>query len=269
MRQYFPTNLKHLCSHYRSISDVCNRLKIHRGQFNKYLAGTSFPASFNLKRICDFFGVETHEITSPTDQFRQLVSSRTPRPTLVMITAPQRAVEHLRQHSSSRLQDLVGHYHEYAYSMSHQGRILCSLVSIKALDGHFVYERVEPSEIRSSGSDRTSCHRYEGVAYYLGDRLFLIDYESLATSEINQTILIPSFKTRNARLNGLKMGVTACDHRIPVCSRVVWSSLGTKACGQDAFRKVREYCDDDQELDSDLKARLEKAQVIGGVFRII
>jgi len=186
-----------------------------------------------------------------------------------MITAPQRAVEHLRQHSSSQLQGLIGHYHEYAYSMSHQGRILCSLVSVKELDGHFVYERIEPSESSSSGSDRTSCHRYEGVAYYLGDRLFLIDYESLATSEINQTILIPSFKTKNARLNGLKMGVTACDHRVPVCSRVVWSSLGAKANGQDAFRKVREYRDDDQELDSDLKARLEKAQVIDGVFRII
>lgn len=146
---------------------------------------------------------------------------------------------------------------------------MCSLVSVKELDGHIVYERVEPSASRSNGSDRTSCYRYEGVAYYLGDRLFLIDYESLATSEINQTILIPSFKTRNARLNGLKMGVTACDHRVPVCSRVVWSSLGTKACGPEAFRKVREYRDDDQELDSDLKARLAKAQIIDGLFRII
>lgn len=269
MLQYFPSNLKHLCSHYRSISDVCSRLKIHRGQFNKYLAGTSVPATFNFKRICDFFGVEVHEINLPPEQFLRLVSSRTPKPTLTMITAPQRAVEHLRQRSSSQLQSFIGHYHEYAYSMSHQGRILCSLVSVKELDGHFVYERVEPLESHSSEPNRTSTLRYQGVAYYLGDRMFLIDYESSATSEINQTILIPSFKTKNARLNGLKMGVTACDHRVPVCSRVVWKSLGTKSCGQEAFRKVREYSDDDQALDSDLKTRLARAQIIDGLFRII
>ncbi|WP_085702134.1 helix-turn-helix domain-containing protein [Pseudomonas sp. B15(2017)] len=269
MRQYLSSNLKHLCSHYRSISDVCNRLKIHRGQFNKYLAGSSFPSPFNLKHICDFFGVEAHEINLPPEQFLRLVSSRTPKPTLSMITAPQKAVEHLRQRSSSRLQDLVGHYHEYAYSMSHQGRILCSLVSVEELDGHFVYERVEPSANHNNDLNSTNCHRYQGVAYYLGDRLFLIDYESFATSEINQTILVPSLKTRNARLNGLKMGVTSCDHRVPVCSRVVWNSLGTRACSQEAFRKVREYQDDDQELDSDLKARLANAQVIDGLFRII
>ena len=38
--------------------------------------------------------------------------------------------------------------------------------------------------------------QYKGLAYYLQDRLFLIDYESLTSNEISQTILIPSFKNR-------------------------------------------------------------------------
>ena len=40
-----------------------------------------------------------------------------------------------------------------------------------------------------------------------------IDYESLTLNEMSQTILIPSFKSRITRLNGLKMGVSSGDRR--------------------------------------------------------
>ena len=150
--------------------------------------------------------------------------------------------------------------------MSDQSAILCSLVSIQEADGHYVYEREERLALRSSGQPIQV--RYQGVVYYLGDRVFLIDYESLETSEINQTILVPGFKSQHTRLNGLKLGVTACDRRAPVCSRVVWDSLGPDISQGDAFRRIREYQFDDQELDADLRARLSQAQVIDGVFRM-
>ena len=268
MHEFFPSNLKHLCRHCRSISDVCRKLKIHRGQFNKYLRGSSFPAPFNLKRICDFFGVEEYEIVLPTEQFTRLVSDRKRPTTLSLVTAPQSAVEHLRQWSSPQLQSLVGYYHEYGYSMSDPGHILCALVNIHEADGHFVYERNERLKTNILGREDEH-YQYKGVAYYLGDRLFLIDYESLASSEINQTILIPSFKSRNTRLNGLKMGVTACDHRTPVCSRVVWDFLGKDVCRLNAYRRVRLYGADDQEIDADLKTRLSQTQIIDGLFQIV
>ncbi|PKL98696.1 MAG: Cro/Cl family transcriptional regulator, partial [Gammaproteobacteria bacterium HGW-Gammaproteobacteria-9] len=56
MTSHLAENLKLLCSHYRSIAEVCRKLAINRAQFNKYLGGQSRPTPFNLKRIGDFFG---------------------------------------------------------------------------------------------------------------------------------------------------------------------------------------------------------------------
>ena len=39
MSDYLGDNLKLLCSHYRSIAEVCRKLAINRAQFNRYLAG--------------------------------------------------------------------------------------------------------------------------------------------------------------------------------------------------------------------------------------
>jgi hypothetical protein len=62
-------------------------------QFGKYLNGDSFSTSYNLKRICDFFGVEGYEIALPANQFASLVSDRHRPEDPVQITAPQRAIE--------------------------------------------------------------------------------------------------------------------------------------------------------------------------------
>ena len=56
MTSHLAENLKLLCSHYRSIAEVCRKLAINRAQFNKYTGGQSRPTPFNLKRIGDFFG---------------------------------------------------------------------------------------------------------------------------------------------------------------------------------------------------------------------
>lgn len=269
MREFFPSNLKQLCRHYRSIADVCRKLKFNRGQFNRYLSGHSFPTPFNLKRICDFFGVEEYEIAMPTEQFISLIGGQ-PRRLLRASerSGPQRVLEHLKQSSSPRGQMLMGYYHEYHYVISDPGHIVCSLVHIHEKDGDFVYERNERLQSRVPGTEDFECYRYMGVVYYLQDRVFLIDYETLTSNEISQTILIPSFKSRITRLNGLKMGVSACDHRIPVCSRVVWDFLGTDIDLHRAYRRVRLYRADTEEIDGDLKARLSQAGIVDGLFRI-
>ncbi|QXI09116.1 helix-turn-helix transcriptional regulator [Pseudomonas zeae] len=268
MRHNFSLNLKHLCSHYRSISEVCRKLGMHRGQFNKYLNGASFPTSFNLKRICDFFGVDGYEIALPADQFTLLISDRQRKISLTALTAPQRAVEHLRECSSQRLQNMVGYYHEYSHSVSNPGSILCTLVKIHEAEGHFVYTREERSSPSYASMGDIAHYRYEGVVYYLGDRLFLVDYESMASSEINLTILIPNLKRKNERLNGMKMSVTPCDRRAPVCSQVIWTLLGKEICYSETFRSIREYKIDDPDLNSELRSCLSVAQLIEGVFRV-
>lgn len=269
MRDHFPANLQLLCRHYPSIAEVCRRLGINRAQFNKYLNGQSLPTPFNLKRICDFFGVEEFEIGLPAEQFNRLIGVRakhTSEPD--QAAAPQRLLEHLRQRSSHELQAHVGYYHEYYHSMSVPGHILCSLVHLREEGGHYTYERSERLQVVGAKGEEYERYRYLGVAYYLQNRLFFVDYESLTSNEICQTVLIPSYKSRITRLNGLKLGVSSSDQRTPACSRVVWDYLGTQINRVDAYRKVRLYQPDDPQIDDDLRQRLAQTQVVDGLFQI-
>src|SRR3989338_9017004 len=93
-----------------------------------------------------------------------------------------------------------------------------SLVHLWEEDGDFLFERQERQERSASadvqGEDWVRC-RYLGAAFQLQDRLFLMDYEPLPVSAMSQTILIPSYKSRITRLNGLKPGVSSGDRRSP------------------------------------------------------
>ncbi|MGL6244900.1 helix-turn-helix domain-containing protein [Pseudomonas sp.] len=268
MEEFLPANLKLLCSHYRSVAEVCRKIRINRGQFNKYLCGSSVPTPFNLKRICDFFGVEEFEITLPTEQFITLIGVKTRTIShSVGVTESQKMLEHLRQQSSPELKAHIGYYYEYYHAMTEPGSILCALVHVREDGPDVVYERNERLQIAGMEGEFER-YRYVGIAYYLRDRLFLIDYESLTSNEISQTILIPSFKSCITRLNGLKMGVSAADHRAPACSRVVWEYLGQEINRIDAYRRVRLYDVNDPAIDEDLRARLAQTKVVHGLFVI-
>ncbi|TBN50666.1 helix-turn-helix transcriptional regulator [Pseudomonas sp. BGI-2] len=268
MGEFLPANLKLLCSHYRSVAEVCRKIRINRGQFNKYLCGNSVPTPFNLKRICDFFGVEAFEITLPTEQFITLIGVKSRKTSHSGEgTESQKMLEHLRRKSSPELKAHIGYYYEYYHAMTEPGSILCSLVHVRVDGPDVVYERNERLQIAGVEGEFER-YRYVGTAYYLRDRLFLIDYESLTSNEISQTILIPSFKSCITRLNGLKMGVSAADHRAPACSRVVWEYLGQEINRSDAYRRVRLYDVNDPAIDEDLRARLAQAMVVHGLFVI-
>jgi hypothetical protein len=137
--------------------------------------------------------------------------------------------------------------------------------------GSFLFERQERQERSRADSgaaeDWVRC-RYLGAAFYLQDRLFLIDYESLTGNEMTQTILIPSYKSRITRLNGMKTGVSSGDLRTPACTRVVWDYLGTDINRVNAYRQVMLYSPDDPRIDADIRERLAGAQIRHGLFEI-
>ncbi|NUH66315.1 helix-turn-helix transcriptional regulator [Sulfitobacter sp. S0837] len=64
----FGANLRKLAENYVSISDLSRQLGINRTQFNRYLAGDSFPRPDVLARICHFFGVDARVLLEPVSQ---------------------------------------------------------------------------------------------------------------------------------------------------------------------------------------------------------
>ncbi|GAB3476804.1 helix-turn-helix domain-containing protein [Marinomonas epiphytica] len=238
MNQDIALNLRLLCSYYKSISEVCERLGISRSQFNRYLNGRHRPAANTLRKICEFFNVAEHELQLPHAHFRLLVQGTPPRESSPANQVAQH-LAHLDNKSSEELEKYVGFYYEYYYSMSSPGKILKSLVNFTKQGHQILYQRTERLTDKS-GNERYHC-KYLGIAHYLSDRIFMMDYESLTMNEITQTILYPEFKNRIRMLHGLRMGVSSDDDRMPCSSRVVMEYLGEKVSVKQALSSCQLY----------------------------
>lgn len=65
LRSMFGANLRTLAADYPSISELSRKLGINRTQFNRYLAGESFPRPDVLARMCSFFDVDARVLLEP------------------------------------------------------------------------------------------------------------------------------------------------------------------------------------------------------------
>ena len=239
----FVTNLRYLCSYYKSMSEVCRRIGVNRQQFNKYVTGLARPSSRNMRRICEFFGVEEFEILSPHRELRKIVEFRGIRSGGENDNYLVRSLKRGIKESDASIRSYYGYYFTYYYSFSSPGHILKALLHLSERDGIPGYRRIERLIIREQPAgvgvadkpaDAGFVYKYEGVALYLRERIFLIDRESLTGNEISQSILYPSYKNRVSLLPGLILGTSGKGSREPICSRILLEFLGpsvnSKAC---------------------------------------
>ena len=257
MNEDLAQNLRLLCSYYKSISEVCQRLGISRPQFNRYLSGKHRPAANTLRRICEFFDVAEHELQLPHSQFQRLVQVSPRHVVNATNNIEDEHFDRLQQKSSPELEKYLGYYFEYYYSMGNPGKILRSLVCIEKQGNKVVYQRTERLIEGNEIGHKEVCHcKYLGLAYYLSDRIFMTDYESLTVNEITQTILFPTFKNRIVWLHGLRLGVSASDERMPCSSRVLMEYLGTNIDLKKALAMCRFYEPEEDEIDESIQERI-------------
>ncbi len=67
LRSMLGANLRQLSQRAASISALCRDLGINRTQYNRYLAGESFPRPDVLHRICTYFGVDARILLEPVE----------------------------------------------------------------------------------------------------------------------------------------------------------------------------------------------------------
>ncbi|WP_240672055.1 helix-turn-helix domain-containing protein [Tropicibacter alexandrii] len=68
LRSMLGANLRQLSRQAVSISALCRDLGINRTQYNRYLAGESFPRPDVLHRICTYFGVDARILLEPVEE---------------------------------------------------------------------------------------------------------------------------------------------------------------------------------------------------------
>lgn len=237
----FARNLRYLCSYYRSTSAVCRRLGINRQQFNKYVAGISRPSNRNMRRICEFFGVEEFEILSPYPDLKKIIEIKG-GPNID--EADNIVLERLGatlEAGQEGLGEYHGFYYSYYYSFSRPGMILKSLIHVFDADGFTAHRRIERLVENDTGRDVSFVYKYLGVVLALRDRLFMIDRETLTGGEISQTVLYPSYKNKIDILTGLTMGTAARTSREPICSRIALEFLGRTVDYTAVLKQCRLY----------------------------
>jgi transcriptional regulator with XRE-family HTH domain len=70
LRTIFGMNLRKLAENFSSVAELTRQLGINRTQFNRYLAGESFPRPDVLDRICRFFDIDARILLEPVDDIR-------------------------------------------------------------------------------------------------------------------------------------------------------------------------------------------------------
>jgi len=250
----FPRNLDYLCGFFPSIAAVCRRLDINRQQFNKYLSGHVRPSRHNMRRICDFFGVTESELLLEHGRFAEIVSLRKRPMTGEALAEPLAHIDSIYRQSQS-LERYLGYYFRYFYSFGHPGHIVKSLGSLFEKDGRYYWKNIELWHPGGRGTT-ASTMKYLGTAVMLGERIFIVEYESMLKGSITQMTLYPSYHTRITHLRGIQTGAPVFRGRKPSASLVLMEYLGRTIRLREALRACGLYPDGDPAIDPAIRDRI-------------
>ncbi len=250
MKDDFAENLAFLCSYQPSIAAVCRKLGFNRQQFNKYLGGQARPSRHNMRRICDFFGVTESEMHLDAEKFEELVGLRRKPVQEAQITGALRHLDTLRRHSQN-LDKYVGYYFRYFFSFGNSGLIIRSLAQIVETDGQYYWKNIEIMRDPISGQ-QTGINKYEGAVFYLADRIYIMEYETLEVNSITEMTLYPSHRSRVDRLLGIQTGGPTRRGRKPGASKAALEFIGKDIDIKAALYQCGLFRPDDRRIRPDL-----------------
>jgi len=219
----FRKNLRYLCDLYKSVAEVCRRIDINRQQFNKYLGGQSEPSNYNLRKICDFFGVTESELYGPHEGLAALFASA---PAITSEPPTGFPTGNFFPTSTDAVEKYLGYYFAYVVSPSFPRYIIKSITRIASQDNQVVTKTYERIAIRDSEDDYYSINKYRGFCFSSSDLLYLVEQEYLNSRGYIYTALYPSYRGRVQYLNGLVLGVSGSSFRRPFSSQIVFEYLG-------------------------------------------
>lgn len=235
----FVQNLLLVTSYGRSVSDVCRRAGINRQQYNRYLSGQSSPNLSTLRRICDFFGLEDHEIFLDHATFTRIIRLRPP----VFKNAEDPVSEYVRnlyqpdRNEADPIQKYEGYYHCYVKPYDDSNQFLRSLISIRNDGRGWISKSIE--RYPKSTFPIPNRMKYQGIVYYQTDRLIMMEQEVISRKSAWTTVMYTTDFDEPTTLSGLSMGIIPESSHDIVCFRVMWEFLGkepelrsaVQACG--------------------------------------
>lgn len=226
----FAENLRLLCSYKRSVSEVCRKLEINRQQFARYLSGETAPSSGNIRKICDYFGVENYEINLPAAQFRDLIVLKPDKKRVIADSQASEWDRLVANGSGAAAYRYIGYYHRYLRSIEYPGYIIKACVKVYESDGRIFLKSLERLKAPNGRSAVPyDVFKYSGLLMHLSDRIFIIESDTILNSAITETVLYPSHKNPMTYLFGKAFGVSSGLSREPYLTPIVYEYHGLHA----------------------------------------
>jgi DNA-binding phage protein len=234
----FPLNLRYLCDQRGSISTICRSIGINRQQFNKYLSGAHLPASTNIKRIANHFGLSADLLCGDHEQLVALVEGNHFRLWDNLRRQPllNRFLDTITTVPRSDTDRLVGVYDRYQFSSIYEGQILKSAFCIFRngdILHHYYIERF-PNESKRRAAEFV--FKYHGFTFPIEGRIFTVDFEGAQHNEM--TLGIYSLVKRSCRqlVFGIGTGIAANMLRQPYATKI---ALSYKHAGRITRQDIR------------------------------
>lgn len=228
-------------------------LDINRQQFDKYLTGKVYPSRHNLQRIAAGFGVDVDQLVDPNKE----IAPSTKLKDIAGRDRMSQLIDRAFPGDLKRLRTMLGYYHMHFLVPYDAGAVTRSLV--------YLYE--QNSKVCSKTIERTASTeevqeilKYEGMASFLGNCIFLLEFETLSSDTIVESILYPSYRKRLDILTGLTFGVTSQVYRQPFASPIAWKYLGRVVDLKEQIGACGSYKINDPRIDPRIRKYL---QVVG------
>jgi transcriptional regulator with XRE-family HTH domain len=221
--QSFAQNLKLLCSFEKSVSEICRAVGINRQQFSKYLSGANHPSAHNLRRICEHFQVQQSDLHLPPSEFSDRMQFHLSDPGRAKLSQPNRMLARVFPGDLRALRRYLGYYMTYYHTQSWSGYVLRTLTSVYEQDGMVLTKTID--RVRDPVDGTLFLSKYDGYVSLLGNRIFVVEFQSLAQDAIVETVLLPESRSELSSLQGATIGVSS-KRRAPYFSKVVWKFLG-------------------------------------------
>ncbi len=221
----FARNLQTLCTTRRSVAEICRLTEINRQQFGRYLNGIYRPSRFNMRRICEFFGIHESDLMLPAADFETFFN-------LHLMEIKQgsgtgwlgRNLENLVTMNDPSLRKYLGWYHSYSYSFGWPAWVMLSLVSVYEYQGRVLSKTIE--RVRDPLHGARSVYKYNGIVTTSANRIFIAEHDALQHDDFSLKILFQSHRSHVNFLSGLVTGTSGRPDRQPTSARVVLKFLG-------------------------------------------
>ncbi|MDA7424186.1 helix-turn-helix domain-containing protein [Thalassococcus lentus] len=216
-------NLRQLSQQAVSISALCRELGINRTQYNRYLAGESFPRPDVLHRICSYFRVDARILLEPVQEISNSAGGLLNHPAVADFVGTKAR--------SLAEDDFPNGFYRFARrSFADESRFVQGVVYVFRKDEQVFLRGFEAKEaVRSQGLPTDPATReFRGAVMPQEDGIaVLVSRRGAVTASFNYLARVPSFE------NNFWVGYVARTVREDVAGRrierLVYEYLGRDA----------------------------------------